>query len=75
MIDWYPIKTAPWSQTVILTGPSGNIPPRNKFLTSGYRIKDYHMGAWYDIHTKPLSDIGWVPTHWAEMINLPGDTA
>jgi len=64
-IDFRPIETAPWDWPVLLTGPSGYIAPHDTFITSGYRVKDWHHGEWNDETGTRLSDRGWVPTGWA----------
>lgn len=71
LIDWHPIETAPWDEEVILTGHSGYAMPHNRFIVNGYRVKDWHQGDWYDITGTLLSDTGWFPTHWTEMIQRP----
>lgn len=70
-VIWKPISTAPWGVEVLLTGASGYVAPHDKFITSGYRVHDWHNDAWNDVTGTRLSENGWVPSYWAEKPALP----
>lgn len=54
------------NELVMVTGDSGYM--TNKlFLCLAYRSSD----VWLDVQGEHLTDMGWVPTHWAKPINLP----
>jgi len=72
MINWKPIKTAPYNKTVLLYGDSGMCEPNNKNIILGYRRRDYHNMEWNNIHGDCYSDmLTSPPTHWAEIPNFP----
>jgi hypothetical protein len=62
---WQPMETAPWDEIVMLTGDSGYIAPKDRFIINGYRVRDWHQGAWNDVTGTPLMDAGWKPDGWA----------
>jgi hypothetical protein len=68
---WKSIESAPWGKEVLLTGESGYIKPHDRFIINGYRIKDWHQGQWNDATGTRLSDAGWEPKHWMELITEP----
>jgi hypothetical protein len=72
-IDWYPIKTVPFHTLVLLTGDSGMLAPKDRFICNGYCVPSVHSSVlWRDIQNDSLADMfpdG--PTHWAELPNFP----
>ena len=66
-----PIQSAPFGREVLLTGSSGYNAPHDTFIINGYRVHDWHGGAFNDATGTPLSDNGWTPKYWAEKPQLP----
>ena len=75
-IAWIPITDLPPDQTfVLLTGDAG-LTSITHFLTIGKRDMAYRPPVdgkirWLGIGNEPLTDHGWVPTHWAPLPIFP----
>lgn len=67
-IDWINVFHAfpEEKKLVMVTGDSG-YRSNKQFLCLAYRSSN----TWLDVQGEPLRDMGWVPTHWAEPIQLP----
>lgn len=77
MIDWISVddRMPGERRLVMVTGESGYIKFSN-FLTLAYydeKFRPSKGGAtrWLDLADDALLDHGWMPTHWAEVINFP----
>lgn len=66
-ITFRPIATAPWGKVVLLIGISYMRAPRDMYIITGYREKDYHGGAWNDIQGHYITDQFENPTGWAPL--------
>lgn len=73
-MEWQPIETAPWGEEVLVTGGSGCV-IRKRFIINAYRERDWHGGDWNDATGEPLRNHGWVPTHWAPLLEPPSNAA
>lgn len=76
-ITWISLndREPPEGDLVMVTGPSGNVINR-KFLTLAYFDELYrprlnNKPRWLDVTNTALSDHGFMPTHWAELVELP----
>lgn len=70
-IDWISVKDRlpPRRRRIMVTGRSGYATP---FLCLAiYDPEDRPLAPWRDVADDALSDMGWIPTHWAEPIELP----
>ena len=71
MSEWISIDKAPWDKEVVLTGDSGYCEPHNRFIINGYRVRIWHDGEWNDATGTRLSEMGWEPTHWQQLLEPP----
>lgn len=79
-VNWLRIEDhePPQKTLLMVTGDSGYA-HHKKFLTLA-RVDDEYRPRlasdgplrWINVQDSALSDQGWYPTHWAEMIPLPG---
>lgn len=71
--EWYPVtKRPPVRRPLELTGPSGYVPPNERFLISGYYDPEYRpLSPWLDSTSTCLSDSGFEPTHWRYLTPPP----
>ena len=68
---WQPIETAPRDQFLLLCGPSGYT-TTPMVVTTGRMCSDYHAGRWIAHANDDLADLGFEPTHWMPLPDLPG---
>jgi hypothetical protein len=63
---WQPIATAPWSELVLVCGPSGYC-RFSVYYQSAYRDREHRGDSWLDVTGDRLSDTFGTtgdPTHW-----------
>jgi hypothetical protein len=64
--DWIPISKKPDIRRPIeMTGPSGYIPPNERYVCSGYYDPEYRpLSPWLDSTSTCISEGHPNPTHW-----------
>jgi len=77
-VNWYDVsKVMPQQKRIVmLTGDSGMVGDKARFLTLGFYDNEYRpprngKTRWLDVINTDLSDYGFEVTHWAEPIALP----